>query len=118
MNPAFGSKSRSEMMAKLWRFDLGQHFMNDIETGDFEVDETVMGATDRLFERQSDAQPWTIRIGHSAVYNYDPIFKIACERLPIAHQEMLASQPTITCWENHGGKIEFIRRQQVNALCA
>jgi hypothetical protein len=42
----------------------------DIETGDFEVDETVMGATDRLFERQPDAQPWTLRIGHSAVYHF------------------------------------------------
>jgi hypothetical protein len=42
----------------------------DIETGDFEVDETVMAATDRLFERQLDAQPWTIRIGHSAVYHF------------------------------------------------
>jgi hypothetical protein len=42
----------------------------DIETGDFEVDETVMGATDRLFERQPDAQPWTIRIGYDAVYHF------------------------------------------------
>jgi hypothetical protein len=42
----------------------------DIETGDFEVDETVMAATDRLFERQPDAQPWTLRIGHSAVYHF------------------------------------------------
>ena len=42
----------------------------DIESGDFEVDETVMGATDRLFERQPDAQPWTIRIGHNAVYHF------------------------------------------------
>ncbi len=42
----------------------------DIETGDFEVDETVMAATDRLFERHPDAQPWTIRIGHRAVYHF------------------------------------------------
>ena len=42
----------------------------DIETGDFEVDETLMGATDRLFERQPDAQPWTLRIGHNAVYHF------------------------------------------------
>jgi peptide subunit release factor RF-3 len=42
----------------------------DIETGDFEVDETVMDSTDRLFERQPDAQPWTIRIGYSAVYHF------------------------------------------------
>jgi hypothetical protein len=41
----------------------------DIETGDFEVDETVMGATDRLFERHPDAQPWGIRIGYRAVYH-------------------------------------------------
>jgi hypothetical protein len=42
----------------------------DIETGDFEVDETVVGATDRLFERHPDAQPWGIRIGHLAVYHF------------------------------------------------
>jgi peptide subunit release factor RF-3 len=42
----------------------------DIETGEFEVDDTVMAATDRLFERIPDAQPWTIRIGHRAVYHF------------------------------------------------
>lgn len=42
----------------------------DIETGEFEVDETVMGATDRLFDRQPQAQPWTLRVGHSAVYHF------------------------------------------------
>ncbi len=42
----------------------------DIETGEFEVSETVMAATDRLFDRQPDAQPWTIRIGHRAVYHF------------------------------------------------
>ena len=42
----------------------------DIETGEFEVSETIMASTDRLFERQPDAQPWTIRIGHRAVYHF------------------------------------------------
>jgi hypothetical protein len=42
----------------------------DIETGDFEVDETVITATERLFERHPDAQPWGIRIGHRAVYHF------------------------------------------------
>lgn len=42
----------------------------DIETGDFEIDETVIGATERLFERHPDAQPWGIRIGHHAVYHF------------------------------------------------
>ena len=42
----------------------------DIETGEFEVGETIMAATDRLFECIPDAQPWTIRIGHRAVYHF------------------------------------------------
>lgn len=39
----------------------------DIETGEFEIDENVVPATNRLFERYPEAQPWVIRIGHSAV---------------------------------------------------
>ncbi|MGG6266201.1 hypothetical protein ACQ4M3_05095 [Leptolyngbya sp. AN03gr2] len=42
----------------------------DIETGNFEVDENIVPAANRLFERNPDAQPWTIRIGHSAVYHF------------------------------------------------
>jgi peptide subunit release factor RF-3 len=42
----------------------------DIETGEFDVGETLMAATDRLFERIPNAQPWTIRIGHGAVYHF------------------------------------------------
>ena len=42
----------------------------DIETGAFEVDENVVPATNRLFERNPDAQPWVIRIGHNAVDHF------------------------------------------------
>jgi hypothetical protein len=42
----------------------------DIETGDFEVDENIVPATNRLLERLPNAQPWIIRIGHSAVYHF------------------------------------------------
>ncbi|MGF1524135.1 MAG: hypothetical protein ACFBSF_17590 [Leptolyngbyaceae cyanobacterium] len=42
----------------------------DIETGNFEVANTVLPATNRLFERNPDAQPWVIRIGHRAVYHF------------------------------------------------
>ncbi|MGB3516773.1 MAG: hypothetical protein WBA43_09960, partial [Elainellaceae cyanobacterium] len=42
----------------------------DIETGAFEVDDTPISATDRLYERYPDAQPWVIRIGHRAVYRF------------------------------------------------
>jgi hypothetical protein len=42
----------------------------DIETGEFEVDENVVPATNRLFARLPEAQPWIIRIGHRAVYHF------------------------------------------------
>ncbi len=42
----------------------------DIETGAFEVADNVLPATNRLFERFPDAQPWVIRIGHRAVYHF------------------------------------------------
>jgi hypothetical protein len=42
----------------------------DVETGNFEIDETVIAATDRLFERNPEAQPWGIRIGQGAVYHF------------------------------------------------
>ncbi len=51
----------------------------------------------------------------SNVLRHDPIYKIACERLPIAERELLARQPTITRLENHVNKREVsaMRRQLV-----
>jgi hypothetical protein len=42
----------------------------DVETGNYEVSDNVLPATNRLFERNSEAQPWVIRIGHRAVYHF------------------------------------------------
>lgn len=42
----------------------------DIETGSFEVGENVLSATNGLFDRIPEAQPWVIRIGHRAVYHF------------------------------------------------
>jgi hypothetical protein len=42
----------------------------DIETGAFEVDDNIVPATNRLFDRYPDAQPWVIRIGHRAVDHF------------------------------------------------
>jgi hypothetical protein len=69
MSLAFVSKSKPEMKTKLWRLPT-VGYANDIETGEFEVDENVVPATNRLFERLPDAQPWIIRIGHRAVYHF------------------------------------------------
>lgn len=48
----------------------GQLVAIDIETGAFEVDDTARVAVDRLYEREPDAQPWVIRIGHRAVFRF------------------------------------------------
>ncbi|MBW4440703.1 MAG: hypothetical protein KME10_05610 [Plectolyngbya sp. WJT66-NPBG17] len=42
----------------------------DIETGACEVADTTIAATDRLYERYPDAQPWVIWIRHRAVYRF------------------------------------------------
>ena len=42
----------------------------DIETAAFEVADNTIEATDRLYARYPDAQPWVIRIGHRAVYRF------------------------------------------------
>lgn len=43
---------------------------------------------------------------------HDPIYKIACGRLPLAEQDLLASQPTITRLENHISKREVARMRR------
>ena len=40
----------------------------DIETGEFEVGDDPLAASDQLFARCPDAQPWLIRIGHRALH--------------------------------------------------
>jgi hypothetical protein len=42
----------------------------DIETGDFEVSDNTLAASDRLLERCPNAQTWFIRIGHRGVHRF------------------------------------------------
>ena len=42
----------------------------DIETGEFEVADDPLAASDQLFTRCPDAQPWLIRIGHRALHRF------------------------------------------------
>ncbi len=42
----------------------------DIDTGAFEVADQILTATDRLFKRLPNAQPWIVRIGHRAVHRF------------------------------------------------
>ncbi len=56
----------------------------------------------------------------SNILRHDPIYKIACERLPIANEELLASQPTITRMENQVKKPEVskMRSRMVDGFIA
>lgn len=50
--------------------NVGRIVAIDIETGNYEVADNVLPATNRLFARNPDAQPWVIRIGCPAVYHF------------------------------------------------
>lgn len=62
----YESRVRSQVEAD----NYGKIVAIDIETGAFEVAENTITATDRLYERSPNAQPWVIRIGHRAVYRF------------------------------------------------
>jgi hypothetical protein len=42
----------------------------DVDTGDFEVAEDTLAASQRLLARHPDAQIWCVRIGYSAVLRF------------------------------------------------
>ena len=60
----------SQVRSQVEEGNYGKIVAIDIETGAFEVADTPMVAVDRLYEREPDAQPWVIRIGHRAVFRF------------------------------------------------
>ncbi len=44
----------------------------DVDTGEYEVAEKVLAASQRLLARLPDAQVWCVRIGHRAVHRFGP----------------------------------------------
>jgi hypothetical protein len=60
----------SQVRPRVEESNLGKLVAIDIETGAFEVADTAIAATDLLYDRYPDAQPWVIRIGHQAVYRF------------------------------------------------
>lgn len=60
----------SEVKSQVEAGNHGRIVAINIETGDFELADTTVAAVDRLYEREPDAQPWVIRIGHRAVFRF------------------------------------------------
>ena len=46
----------------------GKFVAIDIETGEYELAEDTLTASQRLFQRVPDAQVWYVRVGHRAVH--------------------------------------------------
>lgn len=44
----------------------------DVDSGDFEVAEDTLTASQRLLARHPDGQIWCVRIGHPAVHHFGP----------------------------------------------
>jgi hypothetical protein len=61
---------QSQVRQKVEAGNHGKIVAIDIETGDFELANNTIEATNRLYERYPDAQPWVIRIGHRSVYRF------------------------------------------------
>jgi hypothetical protein len=61
---------KSQVRSQVEAGNYGRIVAINIETGSFEVADTPMVAVDRLYEREPDAQPWVIRIGHRAVFRF------------------------------------------------
>ncbi|NJL56981.1 hypothetical protein HC928_18885 [bacterium] len=60
----------SQVRSKVEAGNHGKIVAIDIETGAFEIADQILTATNRLFERLPDAQPWIVRIGHRAVHRF------------------------------------------------
>jgi len=60
----------TEIRQKVEADNHGKIVAIDIETGEFELADEILLATDRLFERIPDAQPWIVRIGDRAVHRF------------------------------------------------
>ena len=50
----------------------GKIIVIDIETGDYEIDDTMLAASRRALAKHPEAALWALRIGHDAVYSFGP----------------------------------------------
>jgi hypothetical protein len=59
-----------QIRAKVEAGNEGKICMIDVETGDYEIGDTMLETGRRLFARNPDAAPWAVRIGYDAVYSF------------------------------------------------
>jgi hypothetical protein len=59
---------RQWIAGKLSETDHGKFLVIDVETGDYEVDDDDLTATERVLARRPDALTYGVRIGHETAY--------------------------------------------------
>lgn len=63
-----------QVRPKVEEGNLGRIVAIDIETGELDVADDPIAASDRLFARCPDAQPWLVRIEHRALHRFGVAF--------------------------------------------
>lgn len=54
--------------------DDGKYVLIDIETGDYEIDQDEIAASDRLLARRPEAQVWMVQVGSRAARRFGARF--------------------------------------------
>ena len=57
--------------------DEGKFVVIDIETGEYEVDQDELAASDRLLARRLNAQMWTRRVGFRCARRFGPRYGVS-----------------------------------------
>ena len=64
-----------EISPRVGPADEGKFVVIDIETGEYEVDQDELAASDRLLARRRDAQMWTRRVGSRYARRFGPRYR-------------------------------------------
>lgn len=62
-----------QVKSQVEKGNLGRIVAIDVHTGEFELGDDTLAASDRLLARCPDAQAWFVRIGHRAVHRFGPL---------------------------------------------
>ncbi len=79
-----GDLYESQIRAQVEAGNDGKVVAIDVETGQFEVGDDALTASDRLLAKCPDAQAWFVRIGRSALHRFGPMGPVR-KRLPIPY---------------------------------
>ena len=61
---------REQIQPRVGPVEKGKFVVEDVETGDYEVDSDNAAATRRLLKRRPDAVTYGVRVGHRAAYRH------------------------------------------------